>query len=217
MDQDQDEKHKVLIAFLTTISYFQTLPIDTLNSLAAQFESKLVLSGEVLMKQGDEGDCLYVVQSGRLIALRKPLDRPEEILGDMRRGELIGELALFTEAPRAATVIAIRDSILWKLSKSSFDTFVHNNPLHIMPMVKAAMLRLVNPPKQRAQDMKAIALVPASNYPLNKVFVKHLIEEFKQQGTTFYLDKNSLEQHIPGMDLNLYNPKSCCTLNLLIG
>jgi predicted acylesterase/phospholipase RssA/CRP-like cAMP-binding protein len=197
-----------LIVFLSTISYFKTLPMSVINSLATQFKSTLILSGEILIQEGDKGDCLYIVQSGRLLALKKSKEQSDEVLGDICRGELIGELALFTEAPRAATVIAIRDSILWKLSKKYFDQFVHSNPLHIMPMVKAAMLRLIHPEKKRAEEIKTIALVPSGHYPLNKKFINDLVKEFKSKETTIYINSTIVRSLFPEIDLQADNLKN---------
>ncbi|MCC5792544.1 MAG: cyclic nucleotide-binding domain-containing protein [Legionellaceae bacterium] len=202
--------HDALIGFLTTIPYFQTLPLPVIKKIAAKFDPIYIQGGQVLMNEGDPGNCLYIVQSGRLRAFKALEDEREEILGDVYRGELIGELALFTEAPRVATVIAIRDSMLWKLSKSAFDVFVQQNPIHIMPMVKSTILRLLHPSTHRAGDCKVIAVAPAGRSPLNKDLMNALIDEYARIGPTKYLNLDTVQAQFPTMDL-----KSSHSLELL--
>ena len=176
-----------LINFLKTISYFQSLPDSRIGELSAQFQPVFVQSGEVIINEGDIGDSLYIVQSGRLL-VTKIIQNNEQIIGEIIKGDLVGELSLFTQQPRAATVLAIRDSFLWKLSKEEFDLFVEKNSSHVMPIVKTAILRLLKPNGLRQQTVRSLALAPAGRYSLDKEFIASLAEQLSLSAPTLLVN-----------------------------
>lgn len=165
-----------LISFLKTISYFQLLPEKRIKELSAQFQPVLVQSGELLIQEGEEGDSLYIVQTGRLL-ITKLVNNNPQIIGEVISGDLVGELSLFTQQPRAATVLAIRDSCLWRLSKQQFDLFVKKNSKDVLPLVRAAILRLLKPIEHRHQRVRALAFISAGHDALDHDFIYSLIEK----------------------------------------
>jgi predicted acylesterase/phospholipase RssA/CRP-like cAMP-binding protein len=98
---------------------FARLPAALLDEVAARARPVLLPAGAWLMRQGDPGDAAYTVCSGRLevLAERPP---PVRRVGDLRRGDTLGELALLTGAPRAASVRALRDSELLAIDRDAF-------------------------------------------------------------------------------------------------
>lgn len=78
-----------------------------------------------MIKQGDDGDNLYVVDSGELDCYKKFAGSEEEKhLKVYMPGEAFGELALLYNAPRAATIIAKSDSITFALDRECFNHIV---------------------------------------------------------------------------------------------
>jgi CRP-like cAMP-binding protein len=138
------------------------------------------------MKEGDVGDSLYIIQTGRLLVLKNS-HSSEQILGEMVRGDLVGELSLFTQQPRAATVISIRDSLLWRLSKEQFDRFVEKNAAYVIPLVRTAILRLLEPKRFKCQSIRSLAIVPAGNYPLDREFIHRLTEQLSSSASILHL------------------------------
>lgn len=165
-----------LVNFLKTISYFKSLPESSIVKLSEQFQPVLVQSGEIIINEGEQGDGLYIVQNGRLLVIRL-INNQQQVIGEIINGDLLGELSLFTQQPRAATVLAIRDSFLWKLSKEQFELFVEKNAKHIMPLVRAAILRLLKPVEFRPQAIHSIALVPVEHYFIEKEFIRALVKQ----------------------------------------
>lgn len=165
-----------LINYLKTISYFQSLPDTSISELSEQFQAYFVQSGETIIREAEVGDSLYIVQSGRLL-VTKDIDNSQQIIGEIVRGDLVGELALFTQQARAATVLAIRDSVLWQLSKEQFDNFIAKNAAYVMPIGRTAILRLLKPHVLRQQMLRSLAIVPAGNLPLDHEFIRALAEE----------------------------------------
>lgn len=90
----------------------------------AMFE-RTVAQGDVIIQQGDEGDNFYIVDTGTFHVFVSTVDdaEPRKVLtiGD---GGSFGELALLYNAPRAATVVAASDGVLWAVDRVSFRRIV---------------------------------------------------------------------------------------------
>lgn len=88
-------------------------------------EERKASPGEPIIKQGEEGDNLYVVESGRLSCFKLfPGKSEPTFLKHYQPGESFGELALLYNAPRAATIIADEDAVLWSLDRNTFNHIV---------------------------------------------------------------------------------------------
>ena len=85
-------------------------------------------AGEVLMEQGAPGDSAYLCVSGRLRVYVRNEDGTQRMVREMSRGEVIGEMSLYTGEPRSATVVALRNSVLVKLDKQHFDELLAISP-----------------------------------------------------------------------------------------
>ena len=135
-----------LHTFLADIPFFAALDEATRLELAGQLESVHVAAGQVIFRQGDAGDGLYLVVSGRLrvsVAGDIPGDGPERMLYDLGRGAIVGEMALLTDRPRAATVSAVRDSDLLLLRVSSFTSLLERSPALVTGMIRLLVDRLL--------------------------------------------------------------------------
>jgi cAMP-dependent protein kinase regulator len=80
---------------------------------------------DVVIKQGDPGEILYVIDEGNLDCFKKfTKDAQDTYLKTYQPGEAFGELALLYNAPRAATIIAKTDCLLWSLDRECFNIIV---------------------------------------------------------------------------------------------
>jgi cAMP-dependent protein kinase regulator len=83
-------------------------------------------AGEVVIKQGDDGDNFYLVEAGELTCSRlmNPDDKEDSFLLTYVPGESFGELALLYNAPRAATIVAKSDCEQWSLERMTFSSII---------------------------------------------------------------------------------------------
>lgn len=98
----------------------------TLDSTMARLGKKYK-KGEVIFRQGDIGDCMYVVQKGEVEALAES-DGKELRLRTMGPNEFFGEMALFEKEMRTATIRATRDTRVLTIDKKSFLGGIHEDP-----------------------------------------------------------------------------------------
>jgi predicted acylesterase/phospholipase RssA/CRP-like cAMP-binding protein len=157
-----------LDGFLADIPFFAALDQATRLELARELEPVDVAAGQVIFRQGDVGDGLYLVVSGRL-RVSVAADGPERVLYDLGRGAIVGEMALLTDRPRAATVSAVRDSDLLLLRVSSFTSLLERSPALVTGMIRLLVDRLlavdrllvVDRPRVPAPGGRTIAVAPA--------------------------------------------------------
>jgi CRP-like cAMP-binding protein len=83
--------------------------------------------GEIIVHQGDLGDCMYVVLEGRVEVLRDQGARTVR-LAVLGGGEVFGEMALFEHEPRCATVRALGEARVLTVDKKGFLRRVHEDP-----------------------------------------------------------------------------------------
>ena len=82
---------------------------------------------EVVCRQGERGDCMYVIQAGRAEALREE-DGAEVVVGELTTGDVFGEMAIFEREPRSATVRVKGQARVLTLDKRAFLRRVHEDP-----------------------------------------------------------------------------------------
>ncbi len=113
---------------LDDVALFADLDPALVEALAPRSEPIRVRAGEVVMHQGDVADGLFVVRTGRLRAEVARRDGQVVIIGRAGHGEVVGEMALISDEPRAATVVADRDSELVRVPTAAFDELAARDP-----------------------------------------------------------------------------------------
>jgi predicted acylesterase/phospholipase RssA/CRP-like cAMP-binding protein len=106
---------------------FGQLEDDARALLAAEAEPVFCAGGEFLMHHGDDADAMYLVTGGRLQAIAER-DGVEQRIGEIGRGEVVGEMALITREPRTASVQAVRDTQLLRIPAEAFTRLVSEHP-----------------------------------------------------------------------------------------
>ncbi len=87
----------------------------------------LYRDGEIIIKQGTVGDCLYVIQEGKVEVVAEVKDR-EIIIAELGEKEFFGEMALFEKDVRSATVRAKGDTKVLTLDKKGLYKTIQNDP-----------------------------------------------------------------------------------------
>ena len=147
-------------------------PVDLLEALgpkgrrAIEKESEWIAipAGHKLFEFGEEGNDLFILRTGSL-GVYLPLTSGQlRLLALIRPGETVGEMAVISGEPRSATVIAIRDSKLLRLSKKRFDRLINGKPTLLKGLVRLLVRRLrdVSSGVQPACEPKIVAFLPAN-------------------------------------------------------
>jgi CRP/FNR family transcriptional regulator len=102
---------------------------------------KIYKDGENIMKQGEKGNCMYVIQEGQVEIIREK-DAKEMRLAIAGEGDFIGEMAIFESETRSATVRALGDVRLITVDKENFIRRVNQDPSIAFRLVKTLIQRI---------------------------------------------------------------------------
>ena len=120
---------------------FHRIPPANLQAIFMRMQRVAYRAGEVVIKQGDEGDFFYAITSGKCLVHREtPLNREGIKLAELGPGDTFGEEALISEAKRNATVSMLTDGSLMRLNKHDFTTLLNEPMLHWVVYDDAARL-----------------------------------------------------------------------------
>ena len=115
--------------FLRGSDLFENQPEEVLKAVLAQGHFLEFGSGDVVFRQGDEGDRLFIVKSGVLEIIATPTDGTEAMpVAYLGTGEVLGELALLTGSPRSATARSPERAELFTLDKAVFRDLMDTLP-----------------------------------------------------------------------------------------
>lgn len=107
------------------VDLFAGLDETERRALASGLALRTLRRGDVLMRQGEAADALYVVVSGRFAVT---LAGRSDAVSEIGPGQPVGEIAFLTDGVRTATVTAMRDSLVLMLSRAEFDALVAAHP-----------------------------------------------------------------------------------------
>ena len=138
---------------LENLPLFSGLDAATMSDLRHSAEEVEVEAGSYLFRTGDVADSLYVVRNGRLQALQNDI-----VIRNLGRGAVIGELGLLTGAPRSASIRAVRDSTLVRLTKEQFDKIADTHVLGALVRELATRLSSVQAPSAPRSESSDVVI-----------------------------------------------------------
>jgi CRP/FNR family cyclic AMP-dependent transcriptional regulator len=141
--EDRWGKHHVSERrLLDSTDLFAALPPDVLAPLGDQSVLRGLERNEVLFRQGEPSDALYVVQEGRIAVAAQSGDGRESVLAVLEAGSLFGELPLFDDEPRSADARALTDSTVIELSYEPVRAVLRERPELLWVIVRLLVGRL---------------------------------------------------------------------------
>lgn len=165
-------------SFLAGTELFGALTPDAIGPLARAFSPVVVDAGEVVISEGDAAEALYLVHTGRLHVRRRREDGAEH-LAEVGAGETVGELALVTDRPRSATVVASRDSRLLHLPLEAFESMVAEHPSTLRALTTQVVGHLERR-RPRGTRLGVLAVVPLHDSPAVDQAISELVLAVRQ-------------------------------------
>lgn len=173
-------------------------PIDMemLEKIEEETEWIWLPQGEALCRQDDPGDSFFLLISGRLYATVRRRNQEECVVGEIRRGEIVGEMSMFTGDPRSASIYAARNSEVVKFSKVAFERITAKFPNIMMRIVQIVVRRLQQSQSSVPLTVPGmnVAIVPAGYSVALREFAERLVQSLQPFGQTLYLHSERLDQ-----------------------
>jgi CRP-like cAMP-binding protein len=113
--------------------------------------------GHILFKEGEEGDDMYIIQSGK-VAIKKKVKEGDTTLAVLEKGDFFGEMAILERQPRSATAEVIEDGDLIVISGETFGDMIKANPEIAVRMLRKQSIRLRETNRQLEQLMSTGAI-----------------------------------------------------------
>lgn len=110
-----------VLRLLRGIPLFADLEQEELMTVLRMARPLQCTAGDVLCKQGDPGDCMYVIQAGQVSVVVRSADGKAIPVATLKAGDLIGEMTLVDDAPRSADCVAASVVRLFRIDRAQFE------------------------------------------------------------------------------------------------
>ncbi len=172
------------------------------RELEEAVEWRRVSAGEVLIRQGEASDAMYVVVTGRFRTIVSGPDGADVAVRDTGAFSTLGELGLLTEMPRSATVLALRDGEVIRLGRDVFRAFALRHPEALLRVASLVAERQMNgnAPRIRASAPAAstpcvtFAVLPLTPSPAAAALGRTLVERLGALGETLAFDAAGFDE-----------------------
>jgi NTE family protein len=147
---------------LSSLPLLSALDESSLTALQAELEWLSLPGGATLFCEDQIADALYIVIAGCLGVTVRGKDGQDLLVARCQAGELVGEMGLLGGGRRSGTVVALRDSVLLRLGKSSFEKLLERHPRAMLSIVSQLVDRLRTAMRHAGAETanRTLALVP---------------------------------------------------------
>jgi len=164
-------------AVLRNVAFLKDLDTEILDQIANRCEQAEIGRGETLITEGEAAETLYFVIRGRFVVLAG--DVPIAII---RGGEPVGELGFFAGGPRTASVVAVRNSTVLKISKTAFEELGQRVPELTGAILESLAQRLAKATganlELRPRPGRTVCVLPGGGEVIDPGFVAGLRAAF---------------------------------------
>lgn len=141
------------LSFLQRVSIFSGIGADSLQRIASITGEKSFPKKSIIFHEGDQGDTLYILKSGRVKISKITEDGREKTLTIMQPGDFFGEMAIFDDLPRSATAEVIDDTaMVYTVSKRDFERIILEHPSIALKIMRD-LTRRIRQVNQQVEDL----------------------------------------------------------------
>jgi len=127
---------------LVRAGLFQGVEPEATAALISAMDYLDLARGDIVFAEGEQGDSLYIVLTGKVKIARHAPDGRENMLAIMGPSDMFGELSIFDPGPRTATAIAVTDARLARLSHSALRPWTSERPKIAEQLLRVLARRL---------------------------------------------------------------------------
>jgi CRP-like cAMP-binding protein len=189
LTSEKRRQARALFRGLSRVKVLQKLPAEEIIKLIPYLKTVEFQQGQIIFEEGDTGDSLYFIVSGKVNVSRFTSDKSMPI-ATLGAYDIFGEMALFFSHPRNATVTAQTPITLWQILKSDFDYLLQNSTAlqkAVGGIVKERIQDLskkeaVLPEEARRWEQEAVNKIDRIPVALTDEDIKATVKEHHQEG-----------------------------------
>ena len=130
------------ILFLRRVQLFSDLPPSELKQVAAITNEQYYLDGEVIARQGEPGEAMYIIVSGQVRVTSDDDSHATVELARRGPGDYVGEMAIISQEPRMASLTAQGDVRLLHITQAQFEAILRERPETSLAVMRVLCARL---------------------------------------------------------------------------
>lgn len=167
-----------LADIIRTIPIFSGLAREDVAKILGKLEEKNFAAGATVFSQGEKGDSFYIIQSGAVQVVLNTAGGRSEVISVLGPQDCFGEMALLSGDPRSATIVAVKDATVWRLSREDWDELIEKHPTWLLHFCATLSRRLTHAEKQYSQGRDAFNTLAEEFYSSRpseeQEFLRHL-------------------------------------------
>ncbi|HEU4343235.1 MAG TPA: SLC13 family permease, partial [Candidatus Binatia bacterium] len=132
----------VLPETIRSIPIFSGLSREDIAKVLGKMEECSFSVGMTIVSQGDKGDAFYVIQSGAVQVVLESVGGRSEAIALLGPQDYFGEMALLSGEPRSATIITVKETNVWRLSREAWDELIDRHPTWLLQLCATLSKRL---------------------------------------------------------------------------
>lgn len=140
---------------LNNVDLFESLEADELEELSKHFISRQLAKNSIVINEGDDTNSLYIILSGRVKVYLNDENGKEVILNVEQKGDYFGEVSLFDDGKRSASVMTLENSKFAVLEKDEFLKCLAEHPHLALAIIKGLTMRL----RALSENVRNLALM----------------------------------------------------------
>lgn len=144
-----------LTEIIRNIPLFSGLSREDIAKILGKLEEKAFAAGATIFSQGEKGDSFYIIQSGAVQVVLESEGGRSESIAVLGPQECFGEMALLSGESRSATIIAVKDATVWRLSREDWDDLIEKHPTWLFHFCATLSKRLTRAEQQYSQGRDA--------------------------------------------------------------
>jgi hypothetical protein len=158
-----------IMSELRKLDFLRDLPDNELRVIVPTVRSHEFGAGEVLMRDGEHGESLFIIRRGTVEILVPGADGAERRVNTVTSGHIVGEISLWTGAPRNATVRALDDVEVLEMNRDGFTRLFKERPEAAKAMSEIVAARISENEAMRAMGAPGDGRAGRSVWLLNKM------------------------------------------------
>src|SRR5712692_7661195 len=140
---------------LRTIPLFSALSREDIAKVLGKLEERSFAAGTTIFSQGEKGDSFYFIQTGAVQVVLEGAGGRKESIAVFGPQDCFGEMALLSGEPRSATIITVKETTVWRLSREAWDELIEKHPTWLLHFCATLSKRLAHIEQQYSQGRDA--------------------------------------------------------------
>ncbi|HEY2987971.1 MAG TPA: SLC13 family permease [Candidatus Binatia bacterium] len=159
------------------IPLFSGLSREDVAKVLGKLEEKSYAAGTTIFSQGDQGDAFYFIHDGAVEVVLESSGGRSETIAVLGPQDSFGEMALLSGEPRSATIVAVKDTTVWRLSRQAWDELIEKHPTWLLHFCALLSKRLAHIEHQYSTGRDAFNSLAEEFYgsrpPQSQRFFRH--------------------------------------------